>query len=172
MTSTGTRQLLGHLPADFTWRPALRLCVLVSRTRLDAQLAAGVDPGRTARLELRARQLLRPSYRQRLAAGIDQRLMDALRGPYWSPAIPVAREQVAAASENLLALAQILRAPERVDPRGVAMVRQLLCDGGSPLYVGTFPGALEHRTQVALNCLVGQPWANAPGGEPLLASIP
>jgi hypothetical protein len=166
VASTAAGQLQRHhLP-----RLALRLRVFVTHWRLDAELARGVDPQSTAARELRAAQLQRLRYRRRLAAALDQRLMAALRGPMWSSAVPVARGQVAEASENLFALAQILRAPDSVDPQGVALVKQLLSDGSSALYVGSFPGALEHQTQAALNCLVGQPWVTGQA-EPLSVSM-
>jgi hypothetical protein len=161
VVATGTRQLQGHRFADLGWRPALKLRVFVTRTHLDAELAAGVDPDSTAMLSLRAAQLLRPRYRRQLAAALDERLMAALRGPRWSSAVPVVREQIAEASGTLLSLAQVLRAPEGVHPRGVAMVWRLLSDGTSPVYFPTAPGALERQAQVALDCLVGQPWMSS-----------
>jgi hypothetical protein len=163
VASTGTRQLQGHRFADLGWRPVLKLRVFVGRTHLDAELAAGVDPYSTALLELRAAQLLRPRYRRQLAVALHERLMAALRGPRWSSAVPVVREQIAEASGTLLSLAQVLRASESVHPRGVAMVSSLLCDGASPLYLQTVPGALECQARLALDCLVGQPWMSSAG---------
>jgi len=114
-------------------------------------------------LELRAAQLLRPRYRRQLAAGLDERVLAALRGPRWSSAVPVVREQIAEASGTLLSLAQVLRASESVHPQGVAMVLSLLHDGTSPLYVRTASDALERQARLALDCLVGQPWVSSAG---------
>jgi hypothetical protein len=163
VASTGARQLSGHRFADLGRRQVLMLRVLATRTRLDAELADGVDPHSTATLELRATQLLRPRYRRHLAAALDDRLMAALRGPVWSSALPVVREQIEEASGTLLSLAQVLRASECVHPRGVAMVLRLLCDGDSPIYLQTVPGALERQARLALDCLVGQPWVSSAG---------
>jgi hypothetical protein len=153
--------LQGHRCAGLGRRAGLKLRIFVTRSHLDAELAAGVDPDSTALLELRAAQLLRPRYRRQLAAALDERLMAALRGPRWSSAVPVVRDQVSEASGTLLSLAQVLRASESVHPRGVAMVLRLLGDGDSPLYLRTVPGALEHQARLALDCLVGQPWVSS-----------
>ena len=161
MASTGARQLSGHRFADLGRRQVLKLRVLATRIRLDAELADGVDPHSTATLELRATQLLRPRYRRRLAAALDERLMAALRGPRLSSAVPVVRDQISDASGTLLPLAQVLRSSESVHPRGVAIVLRLLCDGNSPVYLQTIPGALERQARLALDCLVGQPWVSS-----------
>jgi hypothetical protein len=158
---TAARRLQGRPLGELGRRPALRLRVLATRGRLDAELAAGVHPNRTEALKLRAAQLLRPRYRRRLAAALHQRLVDALRGPQWTSAIPVVRDQVSDASGTLLSLAQVLRASEDVHPRGVVMVSSLLRDGASPFYLQTAPGELERCAQVSLDCLVGQPWVSA-----------
>jgi hypothetical protein len=167
VVSTAANQLQGRRFAGLGRRAGLKLRVFMRRSRLDGELAAGVDPQSTAILERRAAQLLRPRYRRRLAAGLDERLMAALRGPRWSSAVPVVREQIAEASGTLLALAQVLRASESVHPRGVAMVLGLLHDGTSPLYVRTASDALERQARLALDCLVGQPWVSSAGMRPL-----
>jgi hypothetical protein len=106
-------------------------------------------------------------YRRQLAAALDERLMAALRGPRWSSSVPVVREQIAEASGTLLSLAQVLRASESVHSRGVAMVFGLLSDGDSPFYIWTASDALDRQARVALDCLVGQPWAWSAGLCPL-----
>lgn len=163
MASTGTRHLRRPGFVALGGRQALRLRSLLSRRRLDAELAAGRNPHSTAMLKLRAAQLQRLPHRRRLAAGLDERLMAALRGPQWTSAAPVARDQISDASGTLLALAQVLRASAEVHPRGVAMVSNLLCDGTSPFYVQTVRGALEFQARIALDCLVGQPWVSSAG---------
>ena len=168
MASTRARDPQGHGFAELGRRQALRLRVLLSRTRLDAELAAGVDPHSTAMLELRAAQLLRPRYRRSLAAALEQviNVVDAPRHPGLSSAVPVQRGQVAQARTTVLSLAQVLRASENVHPRGVAMVWRLLSDPASPLYFSKESGALERQAQVALDCLVGQPWVSSAGSRP------
>jgi hypothetical protein len=132
---------------------------------LDAELAAGADPNSTETLRLRATQLLRPRYRRRLARAVQHLVheLDGQRGPRLSSAIPFLRDQVAEARSTLLSLARVLSASERVHPRGVAMVWRLLSDPASPLYLRTAAGALERHAQLALDCLVGQPWVSSPG---------
>jgi hypothetical protein len=162
---TAARQLQGRPLADLGRRPALRLRVLATRGHLDGQLAAGADPDGTETLKLRAAQLLRPRYRRRLATAVEH-LVDELevhRGHRLSSAVPFLRDQVAEARSTLVSLASVLRASERVHPRGVAMVWRLLSDPASPLYLRTAPGGLERHAQVALDCLVGQPWVSSPG---------
>jgi hypothetical protein len=168
VASTGARHLQRPRLAGLGRRAALKLRVLLTRSRLDAELADGVDPHSTAMLELRATQLQRPRYRRQLAAALDERLIAALRGPRLpSSAVPVVRDQISEASGTLLSLAQVLRASESVHPRGIAMVLRLLSDGDSPLYHRTVPGALERQARLALDCLVGQPWVSSAGLRPL-----
>jgi hypothetical protein len=171
VASTGARRLQGHRFANLGRRQVLRLRVWLSRPRLDAELAAGADPHGTAMLERRATQLLRPRYRRSLAAALEQviKMIDAPRHPGVSSAVPVLRGQVAQARATVLSLAQVLRASESVHPRGVAMVWRLLSDPASPLYFSTESGALERQAQVALDCLVGQPWVSS-GGSPARSS--
>jgi hypothetical protein len=160
------RKPLGRRLADLGRRQGLKLRVLAMRTRLDEELAAGVDPNSGPALALRAAQLLRPRYRRRLAAAVEHLVdeVDAHWGPRLSSAVPFRHDQVAEARGTLLSLAQVLRASEGVQPRGVAMVWQLLSDPASPLYLRTARGALEGQVQAALDSLVGQPWTS-PGGS-------
>jgi hypothetical protein len=161
---TGKSRLQGHLRCPgFGRRLGLEARVFMTRSHLDAELAAGRDPHSTAMLELRAAQLLRPSYRRRLASALHERLMAALRGPQPTSAAPVVRDQISDASGTLLALAQVLHAAADVHPRGVAMVSSLLRDGTSPFYLQTVRGALEFQARLALDCLVGQPWVSSAG---------
>jgi hypothetical protein len=151
---------LGRRFVEFAQRQALRLQVLVTRWELDQELAEGIDSDSTPALALRSTQLLRPRHRRLLARGIDRRVKDADRGPRPLDAVPLARDQIAEARETLLCIAQVLSASASVHPRGVAKVRRLLCDGTSPVYLRTVRGALELQAQVALECLVTQPWTS------------
>jgi len=166
---TAARQLQGHPLMDLGRRPALRLRVLATRAHLDGELAAGADPESAETLRIRAAQLLRPRYRRRLATAVEHLVdeLDSYRGPRLSSAVPFLRDQVAEARPTLLSVVKVLRSSERVHPRGVAMVWRLLSDPASPLYLRTAPGGLERHTQVALDCLVGQPWVSSPGAPPV-----
>jgi hypothetical protein len=142
-------------------RLALKAVLALSRWHLDSQLATGVNPGESLRLRLWAEQITTPSSRRRLALSLMRVANEAgaRAKPALSAAIPLRRDQVAESRETLAFLAQILLFAETVDARGVAIVRRLLADGGSPLYCAAEPGALEARLEVALHLLLGEPAA-------------
>jgi hypothetical protein len=168
----------GRRVLDLARRQVLRLHVLVLHSRLDRALAGGADPASQAALGLRAAQLLRPRYRRRLAASVERLVddLDANRGWWLSAAIPYLHDQGAEARGTLLSLAFALRASERVQPRGVAMVDKLVRDPtSSPLFVRTARGALQLQAQTALECLLGQRLADPeawPAGLPEMEERP
>jgi hypothetical protein len=144
---------------DLARRPALSLHVFVWRSRLDAELAAGADPGARPALALRAAQLVHPRHRVKAAACVERLVeeFDADRGWWFSAAIPFLRDQIAEARVTLLSLAEALRAPEQVEPRGMALLSQLLRDpASSPLYVRTARGALQLQARTVLAYLVSE----------------
>jgi hypothetical protein len=73
-----------------------------------------------------------------------------------SAAVPIARKQIAGSRASLLFLAYLLRSPEHVHPRGVAIVQRLVSDGGSALYAPSSEDAVELQVQAALDFLVGE----------------
>ncbi len=154
--------------AGFARRQALRPRVLVSRWRLDQDLAAGVDSGSRPSLGLRADQLLRPRSRRRLANSLKRIVddFDADRGWWLTAAVPFVRDQVAEARDTLLWLAEALLTAEEIHPRGVALATRLLTDPDSPLYVRSARGALQRQAQTALDQLVGRPNATPEAWEP------
>jgi hypothetical protein len=154
---------LVHRIVSFAWHQALRLGIWWSQSSLDARLAAGVDPASELALALRAAQLVSARHRRRRAAWVEHlvRETDAGRAPGLSAAVPIAREQVTEARASLLFLAHVIRHAERVRPRGMAMVEQLLADGNSVLYIRSARGAVELQVQAALDCLVGERNATA-----------
>jgi glycine/D-amino acid oxidase-like deaminating enzyme len=139
--------------------PLLWLRVRWSHWSLDARLAAGIDPASDPALIMRAGELRSPRHRRRLARSIERVAgeSDVTRRPAFTAAVPLVREQVADARESLLFLAHLLRRAERVRPVGIAMVRRLLTDGGSVLYVNTANGTVELQVQAAIDRLVGEP---------------
>jgi hypothetical protein len=141
------------------WYQALRLRVIWSHWSLDTKLADGVDPARDPALILRAAQLRSPKHRRRLAASVERLVgeANAPRLPAFTVAVPVVREQILEARDSLLFLAYLLRYADRLRPHGVAMVQQLLTDGGSVLYTDTARGAVELQVQTILGCLVDRP---------------
>jgi hypothetical protein len=156
--SQAVRARLAQRVARFARYQALRLRARWSHWSLDAKLAAGIDPASDPELMLRAAQLRSARHRRRLAAWVERlvRECDAARAPSFTAAVPIVREQVVQARGSLLFLAHLLRHAERVEPRGIAMVEQLLADGGSVLYTDSSRGAVELQVQTALDYLVGQ----------------
>jgi hypothetical protein len=113
---------------------------------LDRELARGVAPETCGALSLRARALIGPAARSRLARQLRRVVDDARGGHAWMTRVAVRREVLDAAAE-LDGLAERLTAPDPVDVRGVAQVQMLLSDGCGPLY---FRGATDElRASIA-----------------------
>ncbi|HUO72810.1 MAG TPA: hypothetical protein VMU39_18730 [Solirubrobacteraceae bacterium] len=122
--------------------------------RLDADLAAGVNPSATAVLGVRAQLITRRRSRRRVADGLAGALARARGGtPGLTAAIAPHTREVLSARAVLSALDRRLRAPEPVSARGMAMLRTLLTDGTSPLYQPAGPGALGSRLRAAAAAL-------------------
>ena len=146
-------------PTGLTWRRGaedtkrgwvdrayLRLLACWHQGALDRQLAAGINPRSTAALAVRADRLTTRRSRRRLANGLTRALSSAQqpRAGVSAAVRPQAPELIAAGS-LLAALDRLLRGPEPVRPQGIALVRALLTDAGSPLYQRNQPGALADR---------------------------
>jgi hypothetical protein len=140
---------------DFFVRRALSLQARWRHLSLDEKLAAGYDPAGEPALAKRAEQLCSPRHRRKLAAWIvriaDERDRNGYAGV--SAAVPIVREQVAAARGSLLELAEVLRGAQPVRPRGVAIVQRLLSDGNSDMYTKTARGAVAIQVQAAMRAL-------------------
>jgi hypothetical protein len=116
----------------------LRLRALGQRSRLDEALAEGADPTQDPALALRASQLTAPATRRAIAKTI-QNLVDAAEEPpdAWpigGPRPPLQHDDVLAARDELLAVAQLLSGPEPVSPQTVALAARLVWDCASPVY--------------------------------------
>ena len=111
---------------------------------LDAQLAHGVAPEAGAALALRAHDLGEPRVRLALAHGV-QRVLDEARSPQRPSRsrVPVCNAEVMAAADELDELAKRLRSPGLLASRGIAIVRLLLTDSRSPLYLRGASGELR-----------------------------
>ena len=138
---------LGRLTLRRLW-PWHRLLARCLAPSLDRQLADGVRPETNAVLAARAMVLTSVRYRRGLAASLRRmlaasmspqarpRLMAASRsaGAARQPHVPLRREQIAGSASELDELARSLAAQSPLPAQGVAMVSQLLADGGGPLY--------------------------------------
>lgn len=147
---TRPRETVGERPP--VW---IRIRTRLLRLSLDRRLAAGESPWASAELRWRADQLTSPLERQGLADEVGRLLEDAARpSPLRGAAAPLDRPGVLACDELLRELAQELRHAELVYARGVALVRQLLRDGGSPLYAADTEGALDRSIRHARAALL------------------
>jgi hypothetical protein len=144
-------------PQQQAWdrpQPILWLQVLGARRRLDRSLAAGTSPATDARHTMRARQLVAPPARMRLASALLDAVQSVdeprfIRVP--RPEIPVSASAVRDCDVELRDLAHALTDPyPRV--RGVVLARALLTDGNGPLYAGG-AGELRRRVLVARSAL-------------------
>ena len=132
-------------------RPILWLHVLARRGRLDRLLADGHSATTDARLTLRARQLVQPPARARLAAAFHD-AMQSIDQPglvrFRQPQVPVAASCVRACDGELRALAHALTDP-RPRARGVVLARELLTDTNGPLYTEGLADQLRSRILTA-----------------------
>jgi hypothetical protein len=116
--------------------------------RLDRELARGARPETNVGLAARAVRLTSMRCRRDLARSLQRILAAVLSassrgGPTAAdpsarvarhPHIPVRRDRISRSASELAELAARLTQPGPVPARGVAMVCQLLTDGGGPLY--------------------------------------
>jgi hypothetical protein len=98
------------------WHRVLACCLA---SRLDRKLAEGERPETAPALAARALRMTSMTFRRDLAASLRRIIA----------AVPARRS-----AQELAELAGRLTAPGPVPARGVALVSQLLADGGGPLY--------------------------------------
>jgi hypothetical protein len=148
--------------------PWHRLLARVLAANLDRQLAAGARPEGNALLAARALFLTSASYRRALANSLRRLLalsaspqarprprpVAAARsaGPF-RPYVPVRRDRIARSAPELTGLADCLAARGPAPARGVALVSQLLTDGGGPLYRANSQGDLCELIEQASEAL-------------------
>jgi hypothetical protein len=131
---------LGRLTLRRLW-PWHRLLARCLAPCLDRQLADGARPEMSAVLtSVRYRRGLAASLRRMLATSVSPqtrpRLMAASRsaGAARQPHVPLRRDRIAGSASELDELARSLAGQSPVPAQGVALVSQLLADGGGPLY--------------------------------------
>lgn len=93
--------------------------------------------------------------RSDLAASLRRVLTDAARPRPSITRIQPARERVRRAAPELELLARRLASADPVDPRGLALARDLVSDGAGPLYWRGSPQDLGARVREALAALEG-----------------
>jgi hypothetical protein len=128
-------------------RPWDRIRARCLAARLDGELARGARPETNADLAARAVRLTSMRSRRELARSLQRILAAGLAGSRGGPMaadpparvasqphVPIRRDRVSRSASELAELAAHLVQPGPVPARGVAMVYQLLTDGGGPLY--------------------------------------
>jgi hypothetical protein len=130
-----------------------RLAPLLAHLRgpwLNRQLAAGVEPWRSPVHAARARQLTADRTRRMLARGLEQLVEQAEEPPSLSRAAVIHpwRPGVREARPLMLTLASRLRGSAPVDARGVAALKDLLTDGGGPVYSPGDPNTVKRQLEV------------------------
>lgn len=114
---------------------------------LDRQLAVGVEPWRSPLHATRARQLTSDRNRRRLARSLERLVEEADSPPRrgLTATVPPAPFRVREARPEILTLSSRLRGNGPVAPRGIAVLKDLLSDGGGPFYTQGDPETLKRR---------------------------
>jgi hypothetical protein len=117
----------------------------------DEGLAAGRSPDGGRLRAARARALVAPACRDRLARDWESLLRAAGERPVpLDVRAPLCRRRILAAETDIRQLASALRAPLPVPVRGVAMAAMLLTDGSGPVYNGACATDLGAAVQEAI----------------------
>jgi hypothetical protein len=125
----------------------------LSGVALTRDLAGGTPPGQSRRHAARALRITRDAYRSAIARSLE-RLVTLAQSPSCRlDPVPVSRQQVREARELMQWVAGRLRAPAPVNPRGMAILCDLLTDGSSPCYSRAAPGALTKVLESAVRGL-------------------
>jgi hypothetical protein len=123
-------------------------------SRLDRQLSSGTVSWRSPVHPARSLQLTSDRRRRRLARSLE-RLIEVTEQPaaFRGSVVPPCCEQVRDATPQIAAIARRLRSRTPVDARGVAYLRELLCNGDSPVYLRSSAGALAAEPQAVSELL-------------------
>jgi len=115
--------------------------VWLRASRLDRELAAGVSPDTNKELALRARMLVRPVARRRLAHSLDRLATAAIHSSTKRRVhVPLCLDRIEEAAADFQTLIDCLVLPGPVSVRGIAQLRMLLGDGRGPIY---HPGSTD-----------------------------
>jgi len=118
-------------------RPSIRACVTarLRTARFDRALAVGVPAPAGSALAVHAARLTSVAQRQAVARALRRAVHDATdTRATRSGRVPMHRANIAAAQALIDAVTRRLHAPDPVNTRGMARLRQLLSNGTSPLY--------------------------------------
>lgn len=128
---------------------------LLTGDLLDELLAAGVDPGGSAELRVRAARLTAPRSRRRIARTLRQIVDDAQHAvrALLAPTAPLRSPDIRAAAPELRLLARRLAGSGPVRTEGAALARLLITAPTSPIYAEAPPGTLVRCAREALAAL-------------------
>ncbi len=126
-----------------------RILARLRTMSLDEQLAAGTSPESNVLLALHAARLSQPNQRRRLAGSLRAIALAAQQSR--RTRAPIDREGVRLVLGELEAVATRLDTNEPIDVSGIARVRALLENGGSPLYRRSQAGLLQRELVSALD---------------------
>lgn len=146
-------------PAGITGRALARLF----GTSLDRRLASGDVPESDRLLATRAQQIVALRWRRELARHWERLLEVAARQPRGGSRVPLCRDQILGAGDDVLDLAAHLRAPLPVRAAGVAAAHVLLTDATGPLY--------NRRNGTALTAQLRRITAQLDPGLPLQSPV-
>ncbi len=114
--------------------PWLRMRSRLFAYSLDRLLASGVRPESNPLSAARAEKLVSPQTRSALASNWQALLERASKPLQRNPRVPLCRDRIAAAEDDIHEMISVLSASRPSSARGVAMVSRLLSDGAGPLY--------------------------------------
>jgi hypothetical protein len=125
--------------------------------RLDRALATGAAPASSPALALRAERLVSPATRRDLARTLERVVGGASEPRTLGSRLAPRQERLAGARDDLGRLARRLQASDRAAAQGVARARQLLSDGGGPLFWRGSREDLRTRVRAAIAGLEPSP---------------
>jgi hypothetical protein len=129
---------LGAIAASTIFAAMFAIGTHVTRRRRLARMALSTELVRLADLAAERRQLQSARTRRSLAAGL-RRTAHAIQPTGRFDPCPVLVDRVAPIRDELLKLAHDLEETQTPDPACVALIRELLTNGSSPLYNPNLP---------------------------------
>jgi hypothetical protein len=119
-----------------------RLWAFLEGHRYDAELAAGVSPAKSIYHGARADRITTPRACRTVAQALQRAVKAAEQVPVpngLDAKVPLDSAAIRVCRDEVLSLAHTLASIERPSARGVAIARQLVFDGRSPLYLEAPP---------------------------------